>query len=255
VDRRRNDYQYVILPNGRLTFPGDGDGNGLDPNPGCELVGNCDSDGKPDVDPKTGLPIFEEIERSHEYATTRTYDLAARIDGAIDPDEQGHLVLLATPTYLHTIGVNGTPRGNDRNITTDTIDATGTWTSRLLGGALQLDAFAGWHHHSSNEAAIDPLAAMSPAVQYDRSDLGSVALNSDLHETPRCVRSAPTAIRRSMTTSRGSPTAPWLAITSAVPVSSSASQTIASRHISQPPIGSAIIGSPPAPTSRTTRSS
>jgi hypothetical protein len=156
-----------------------------DPNPGCELKGDCDSDNRADIDPKSGLPIFEEIERSHEFATTRMYDLAARIDGAIDPDEQGQLVLLATPTYLHTIGVNGTPRANDLNESTGTFDAVARWTSRLLDEALQLDVTAGWHHGWDGTSAIDQQAATSPVIQVVGSTLGNdgVGLNPDHAES------------------------------------------------------------------------
>src|SRR5262249_54377018 len=162
VDRKVNSINYND-PNCPKNFDGTCDGDG-DPNTTaaghCELKrpgqqGACEGDGNPDVDPATGFPAYEEIDRSSFTAHSYTYQFMGKLNFAAAPEHQGEISLTGQPTSSVQTLINfpnGTLTGTTKNQSELNTDLTARWTSKLNGNNTQIDVVAGWHRYHLDQS-------------------------------------------------------------------------------------------------------
>ena len=149
---------------------------GFDPSVGNQtltrIVGSQideNQDGVPDVDPTTGLTKRTEISRSTTDGNLKTYYFTAKINGAVDQNNQFQISLFGNPnTQTTPIGVS---RFGPYSLPDNALDRTGgaedvsaKWTSKLNNGKTQIDAVVGYHHASSD--ATSPTAVGNQSFVY-----------------------------------------------------------------------------------------
>lgn len=109
-------------------------------------------DGVPDVDPTTGLTQHEEVSRSTTDGNAKTYYFTAKINGAVDQNNQFQISAFGNPTTGTTpvpTGFTGGPTALDNNAVnrdSGAEDVSAKWTSKLNNGKTQIDAVVGYHH-------------------------------------------------------------------------------------------------------------
>jgi outer membrane receptor protein involved in Fe transport len=149
----------------------DGDNNpATTPAPGCELKGICEGDGHADLDPATGFPIVEEVDRQSYLQSLSQYQFTGKLNFAVSPDHQGQLSLTGVPSQARNVlSVAGTPTANQDQVTDLTTDAVFKWTSKLFDGKTQLDAVVGWHRQKHDARSINDTLPGDPLVRTDRT--------------------------------------------------------------------------------------
>jgi len=138
----------------------------------CE-PGNADAD--PDVDPKTGFYITDEIDREVRSATSKAAQLIAKTNVLFTPNNQLQLSLIGLPEKSETPALFGLASTGQRSwgLTTDT---SARWTSKLGGGSTELEAMGMWHRSIANSGSIDPAFDDVPLQQLIGVDLRKLAM-------------------------------------------------------------------------------
>ncbi|HEX5061399.1 MAG TPA: TonB-dependent receptor, partial [Kofleriaceae bacterium] len=133
---------------------------------------NADTD--PDVDPKTGFYITDEIDREVRSATAKSAQVITKINVAATPDDQLQLSLIAVPNKSESPALFGLPATGTRTwgLTTDT---AARWTSKLNKGATEIEALGAWHRSTANSGSIDPAYDDVPLQQLYSVDLVKMA--------------------------------------------------------------------------------
>jgi hypothetical protein len=128
-------------------------------------------DGLPDTDPATGFAVQEELSRSPIERNFSTYYFTAKINGAVDQNNQFQLSAFGNPSSRddlleHSSIVARNPEQTRWNVDEGAYDFAGKWTSKLAQGKTQIDAVVGYHRGYRNE---HPLGAMgeTPFVFYN----------------------------------------------------------------------------------------
>lgn len=124
----------------------------------------CDpryADAVPDVDPRTGQPILDQVDSEIRSDTSDAYTLLGRVDVAPAAGQQGSITFLATPRTGTQPGIYGLASSGTRDWQL-TSDLAARWTATLAGGALVLDAGLGWHREQYDSASIDPARDATP---------------------------------------------------------------------------------------------
>jgi hypothetical protein len=109
-----------------------------------------DGDGVADVDPATQISLRDEVGRTTLASTSRIYNVTGKLSFAAGPDHQGSVSVLGTPGVRQGVMNPEWGYGPARTIESEARDgalaATARWTSKLQGGATQLDAELGYLH-------------------------------------------------------------------------------------------------------------
>jgi outer membrane receptor protein involved in Fe transport len=128
-------------------------------------------DGVPDLDPDTGFTLREEISRSEIPRDAKTYYFTAKINGAIDQNNQFQISAFGNPSSRldrldHSSPFARNPAQMRWEVDEGAYDFSGKWTSKLNEGKTQIDAVLGYHHGFTNEK---PLGEMrdTPFVFYN----------------------------------------------------------------------------------------
>ncbi|MFT3693072.1 MAG: TonB-dependent receptor [Kofleriaceae bacterium] len=134
------------------------------------------NDGVPDIDPNTGLTQHEEIQRSTTNGNAKVYYFTAKINGAIDQNNQFQISAFGNPTTGTTpvgTGFTGGPTGltdNAVNRDSGAEDVSAKWTSKLNNGKTQIDAVVGYHHAISKTSDAGGATGQSLVIyNYQRS--------------------------------------------------------------------------------------
>ncbi|CAN5550911.1 TonB-dependent receptor [soil metagenome] len=114
-------------------------------------------DGVPDVDPVTGFTKHTEVSRSTTNGSSKTYYFTAKINGAIDQNNQFQISAFGNPRnadrpYSGSASRNTTAGLTDNLLHTNSgaEDVSAKWTSKLNGGTTEFDAVVGYHHAFSD---------------------------------------------------------------------------------------------------------
>jgi len=130
---------------------------------------DANQDGVADRDPTTGLLTHNEVSRSVTDGNLKTYYFTAKLNGAVDQNNQFQLSLFGNPSTASTpLGVSRFGPYSLPDTGVDTTggaeDVSGKWTSKLNGGKTQIDAVVGYHHATSG--ASSPTAVGSETLVY-----------------------------------------------------------------------------------------
>jgi hypothetical protein len=115
-------------------------------------------DGVPDIDPATGLTKHSEVSRQVTDGSQKTYYFTAKVNGAIDQNNQFQVSLFGNPSTrtrpldVSRFGPYSAP-DNAINTTGGAEDVSAKWTSKLNNGKTQIDAVVGYHHASSSPSS------------------------------------------------------------------------------------------------------
>ncbi|HEY0252505.1 MAG TPA: carboxypeptidase regulatory-like domain-containing protein, partial [Kofleriaceae bacterium] len=133
-------------------------------------------DGTPDVDPATGLTRHSEVSRSQTNGDAKTYYFTAKINGAVDQNNQFQISAFGNPTNGTTptgTGFTGGPTAltdNGLGIDQGAMDVSAKWTSKLNNGKTQIDAVAGYHHATTKGSPTNATTGESLVIyNYTRS--------------------------------------------------------------------------------------
>jgi outer membrane receptor protein involved in Fe transport len=130
-------------------------------------------DSIPDVDPKTGFYVTDQVDDEIRTATSHTYNLLGKINFAATPENQGQLTLTALPNGSRNPGIYG-PADQGGGFTRDilTTDLSAKWTSKFNDNKTEVEAVVGWHRDSYNSDALVPdLYNNVPAQILEQGDL------------------------------------------------------------------------------------
>jgi len=180
VDRMINNHDYNANP--------DGDGNpATTTKSGCELTQTCEPDKKADVD-SHGFAIFEEIERKKLNTHSTAYAFTAKVNFALDPDNQGQVSIIGTPSSSHNVGVSGTPNATQIDNKSNSADASVKWNSKFLNNKTEVDVIMGWHHSRSEDSPLENSVRGAPATILRSTNLGAIGRNPDQAEDARVLQ-------------------------------------------------------------------
>jgi hypothetical protein len=164
IVKRQQDCR-TLLPDGSLS-PCMLDENGV----------TVQGDRHPDVDPRTGFTLFEELDRSSFKTTRQSYQFVSKINYAVSPTHQGSLSMLGTPSSGEGLfTVRGTPAATRADFTSLNTDISAKWTSKFNDNATQLDLLVGWHRDKYDQDALNPSLNDLPTIRVRRSNLGRFA--------------------------------------------------------------------------------
>ena len=130
------------------------------------------ADGAADVDPATGFYVTDELDRRTIEGTSRTFSALGKLNLVVTPEHQAQLSVIAVPTESERAGLYGLPSSGGRS-TGLTTDAALRWTSKLGGGATDIEALVAWHRSTARSGAIDPALDDQPRQILRDGNLGT----------------------------------------------------------------------------------
>jgi hypothetical protein len=135
---------------------------------------DANQDGKPDIDPTTGLTKHEEVSRSNNDGSTKIYYFTAKINGAIDQNNQFQISAFGNPQNSHNPITPASDQARVPGLTDDSLDGTAgaedvsaKWTSKLNNGKTQFDAVVGYHHATTGTTAAPGTLGDQSLVYYN----------------------------------------------------------------------------------------
>ncbi len=132
---------------------------------------DMNQDGIPDPDPDTGFTANEEVSRSELPRDFKTYFFTAKINGAVNPNNQFQISAFGNPRNAQDVySVTRNPAQSLYKYNDGAYDVSAKWTSKLNQGKTQLDAVVGYHRGFNNEA-VNNTDQNVPTIfyNYDRS--------------------------------------------------------------------------------------
>jgi outer membrane receptor protein involved in Fe transport len=144
----------------------------LQPNGEMSLCEPRFADAQPDLDPKTGFFITDEVDHDTRAGTVQSYSMIGKLNLAITPKQQGQVSLIYVPSYGVSPALGGLPTTGGRS-TSKTFDTAGRWTAKLDDDKLELDALIAWHHSTLATGAEDAGFDDTPAQTLVGGDLGT----------------------------------------------------------------------------------
>ena len=124
-------------------------------------------DGVPDVDPATGFGVREQIASRDIPRDFKTYYFTAKVNGAIDQNNQFQVSAFGNPRTAEDIfTITRNPEQTLYKYTDGAYDFAGKWTSKFNGGKTQVDAVVGYHRGFLDEKPM-VAAQNNPTVYYN----------------------------------------------------------------------------------------
>src|SRR3569623_2038670 len=144
----------------------------------CRKVGVAgysadNADGAPDLDPKTGFYLTDELDREVRSASTKSTSVLAKLSGSPFEGHQGQLSLIAQPSNAETPGLLGLP-STGRKTTGLTTDTAARWTAKFDEGRTEIEAVLAWHRSTVDSGAIDPTLDAEPAQYLQDGSLSQI---------------------------------------------------------------------------------
>jgi outer membrane receptor protein involved in Fe transport len=123
--------------------------------PGLSTCDKANGDGTPDIDPRTGFYITDNVDSETRNASGTNYNIIGKINYAATPEHQGQLTIEALPSTQRNPGLLGP---SQVGYTQDglTTDISGKWTSKFNDNKTEIEAIVGYHRDSVNTNALDP---------------------------------------------------------------------------------------------------
>lgn len=130
-------------------------------------------DGVPDVDPRTGFVQHDFVSKSTTPSGSKTYYFTAKLNGAIDQNNQFQLSAFGNPNIdqMVTPNLSRNPFFIDKERSENgAYDFAGKWTSKFNEGKTEIDAVAGFHRGFIRDGLTSPTAdAPEIFYNYERS--------------------------------------------------------------------------------------
>ncbi|RMH39693.1 MAG: hypothetical protein D6689_15825 [Deltaproteobacteria bacterium] len=127
----------------------------LDCQPAPESQGGY-ADGDPDIDLKTGFPLYEPLDSQRFTQDTQTYQFVSKINFAVTPEHQGQVSLTGTPLDGRLISVRGEPSATQRDFQQLTTDLSAKWTSKFNDNKTEVETVLGWHRVKTESDSAVP---------------------------------------------------------------------------------------------------
>jgi outer membrane receptor protein involved in Fe transport len=154
ITKRETDCRKT-LPNGQLST--------CDP---------ANADASPDIDPKTGFYLTDELDRETRPGSSTSTSIIAKIAAAPFADHQAQVSLIAQPSSSETPGLYGLP-SSGRRTSGPTTDTAARWTAKFGDGATEVEALIAWHRSTLDSGSIDPSLDSQPLQLLQDGDLGT----------------------------------------------------------------------------------
>jgi hypothetical protein len=123
-----------------------------------------DGNGIADKNPDDGLTLREQIGASDNSTSLNTYYYTAKINGAINQNNQFQISMFGSPRFGDKpLGVTRNPSYKTFDVEDGAYDFAGKFTSKLNDGKTQIDAVVGFHRQLDNETPTDPSQAIATA--------------------------------------------------------------------------------------------
>jgi len=129
------------------------------------------ADGLPDVDPKTGFFVTDDLDHEIRSTTASTYNILGKLNFAATPEHQAQVTFQALPRYAMNPGLVGLASSGTRSRQLTT-DLSGKWTSKLDNNETEFEAIVGWHRDHREVDAIDPAFQSQPSQALTAGSLG-----------------------------------------------------------------------------------
>jgi carboxypeptidase family protein len=111
------------------------------------------NDGVPDVDPETGFIVHENVSNSEIPTDFATYFFTAKINGAINQNNQFQISAFGNPGTANDIfRISGNPSMAKYKDDQGAYDVSAKYTSKFNEGKTQLDAVVGYHRGYETQA-------------------------------------------------------------------------------------------------------
>jgi hypothetical protein len=136
------------------------------------------ADGTPDIDPKTGFYITDDLDTEIRSRNTQVYNLLGKINYAATPEQQGQLAVSMQPGGVRSPGLQG-PANVGFQDSFLTTDISGKWTSKFNNGKTEVEALLGVHREDFTREGIDPMLAGDPLQLLVNKDLGTLGRGFD----------------------------------------------------------------------------
>jgi hypothetical protein len=134
---------------------------------------DVDQDGFADTD-ANGFTIHDRVSSSDIPTSFKTYYYTAKVNGAVDQDNQFQVSLFGNPSgrddlLEHSSIITRNPDQTRWHVDEGAYDVAAKWTSKLNDGKTQIDAVAGYHHGYRREGTLDASLGVedSPFVVYN----------------------------------------------------------------------------------------
>ncbi|HEV7559184.1 MAG TPA: carboxypeptidase regulatory-like domain-containing protein, partial [Kofleriaceae bacterium] len=160
-------------------------------------TGVAGGDGIPDVDPRTGITLHAPVSSSTIPEARTTYFFTAKVNGALDPNNQFELSVSGNPSIgdadnLHS-PTTFAPGDNVFHTSTGAYDASAKYTATRGDGGTRIEAIAGFHRGYSTTTPVNDQERL-PLTEYrylrnltDFEDLEGAAiaptLGGNVHDT------------------------------------------------------------------------
>ncbi len=129
---------------------------------------DANQDGVPDIDPATGLTKHELVSKSDTDGSAKTYYFTAKINGAIDQNNQFQISAFGNPRTNHRPYTGSSSQNTTAGLTDNALDqdsgaedVSAKWTSKLNNGKTEFDAVVGYHHAYSNTTSATDVGNQS----------------------------------------------------------------------------------------------
>ena len=139
--------------------------------PGLSVCDKKYADGVPDLDPRTGFYLTDNVDNEIRSQTSQAYSILGKVNYAPTPEHQGQISFQALPATLRQPGLFGAANSGGGYIGTElTTDVSAKWTSKFNDGKTEIEAVVGWHRDQLNSTALDPSLEDKPLeTLYDGS--------------------------------------------------------------------------------------
>jgi outer membrane receptor protein involved in Fe transport len=141
------------------------------------------ADGAPDVDPKTGFFITDEVDREVRAGTSRGFSSIGKLNLAVTPKHQAQLSMIAVPAQSRQPGLLGLSSSGGKSSSLS-FDTAARWTSKLNDDKTEIEAVFAWHHSTLKTGSIDPTLDNQPRQLLSNGNLGTwTALGGESQKT------------------------------------------------------------------------
>ncbi|MBA3396703.1 MAG: TonB-dependent receptor [Deltaproteobacteria bacterium] len=157
---------------------------------------DVDADGVPDIDPDTGFTRHEPVSSTDLTTSLRTYFFTAKINGAINQNNQFQVSAFGNPRSGDTIyAITRNPANSVIDVEDGAYDLAAKWTSKFNDGKTQVDAVLGFHRGFENQLPKNASQNVPNAeYRYTRSLYDFNAIESQYGDISGCQDSMDPAV-------------------------------------------------------------
>ena len=130
------------------------------------------ADGSPDLDPKTGFYLTDQLDKEIRTANSKSVSVVAKVNAQPTDHNSAQLSLIALPSSSTTPGLLGLPTSGTKTsgLTTDT---AARWTSKFNDNSTEVEGLIAWHRSTLDSGSIDPSLNNTPLQILQDGNLGT----------------------------------------------------------------------------------